>query len=53
MLLPCNTFVKSGLLEKNDQNQQTWLQIKSAAIFEWITFFIWNFQRSFMAYSMI
>ena len=29
-----NTFVKSGSLVKNDQNQQTWLKIKTAAIFE-------------------
>ena len=29
-----NTFVKSGSLMKNDQNQQMWLKIKTAAIFE-------------------
>ena len=29
-----NTFVKSGSLVKNDQNQQTWLKIKTSAIFE-------------------
>ena len=29
-----NTFVKSGSPLKNDQNQQTWLKIKTAAIFE-------------------
>ena len=29
-----NTFVKGGSLVKNDQNQQTWLNIKIAAIFE-------------------
>ena len=28
------TFVKSGSLVKNDQNQQTWLKIKTTAIFE-------------------
>ena len=28
-----NTFIKSGLLVKNDQNQQTWLKIKTDAIF--------------------
>ena len=28
-----NTFVKSGSIVKNDQNQQTWLKIKTAAIF--------------------
>ena len=35
-----NTFVKSGSLVKNDQNQQKWLKIKTAAIFELIIFFI-------------
>ena len=39
-----NTFVKSDSPVKNDQNQQTWLKIKTAAIFEWIIFFIWNLQ---------
>ena len=34
MLLPGNTFVKSGSVVKNDQNQQTWFNIKTAAIFE-------------------
>ena len=29
-----NSFVKSGSLGKNDQNQQTWLKIKTAAIFD-------------------
>ena len=29
-----NTFVMSGSLEKNDQNQQTRLKIKTAAIFD-------------------
>ena len=29
-----NHFVKSGSLGKNDQNQQTWLKIKTAAIFD-------------------
>ena len=27
-------FVKSGSLVKNDQNQLTWLKIKTAAIFD-------------------
>ena len=27
-------LVKSGSLVKNDQNQQTWLKIKTAAIFQ-------------------
>ena len=34
MLLPWQPFVKSGSLGKNDQNQQTWLKIKTAAIFD-------------------
>ena len=34
-----NTFVKSGSLVKNDQNQQMWLKIKSDPIFNWIDFF--------------
>ena len=35
MLLPWqNHFVKSGSLGKNDQNQQTWLKTKTAAIFD-------------------
>ena len=29
-----NHFVKSGSLLKNDQNHQTWLKIKTAAIFD-------------------
>ena len=29
-----NTFVKNGSLVKNDQDQQMWLKIKTAAIFE-------------------
>ena len=29
-----NTFVKSGSLVKNDQNQQTWSKIKTAAILD-------------------
>ena len=33
-----NTFVKSGSLVKHDQNQQTCLKIKTAAIFNWINF---------------
>ena len=28
-----NTFVKSGSLVKNDQNQLMWIKIKTAAIF--------------------
>ena len=29
-----HTFVKSGSKVKNDQNQQTWLKIKTAATFD-------------------
>ena len=28
------TLVENGSLVKNDQNQQTWLKIKTAAIFD-------------------
>ena len=43
----------SGSLEKNDQNQQKWLKIETAAIFDWIIFFIWNLQQSFSSISKI
>ena len=41
------------VLGQNDQNQQTWLKIKTAAIFDWITFFIWNLQWSFISNGKI
>ena len=44
-------LIRSGSLVKNDQNQQTRLKIKTSAIFDWITFFIWNLQQSLMAKS--
>ena len=34
---------------KNDQNQQTWLKIRTAAILDLINYFTWNLQWAFMA----
>ena len=53
MLLRGNSFVKSGSLGKIDQNQQMWLKIKTAAIFDGITFFIWKLQGSYSSDSKI
>ena len=48
-----NTFVKSGSLVKNDQSQQTWLKIKTAAIFEWITFLFEIFSNQLWLISVV
>ena len=43
------TLLLQGFTSENNQNQQTWSKIKTAAIFHWITFLIWNLQQAFLA----